>query len=533
MKLLVFAHVPPPQSGQSHAVQLMLNSFGGDRRRQKPKDTGKSPNRPAIECYHVNARSSGIPEDNGAFRGGGFFLVLFHCLQAIWCRFRYGATHFYYVPASGNPVALRRDWLVMLICRPFFERIIFHWHAAGLAKWLETAVSIHTRSFTYQRMKDGDLSIVLSEFNRRDAEKLTARRIAVVNGGMPDPCPQFEQEILPRRRARAALFKKILAGDSTPANGSEATVNVLFPGHCTREKGVFDAVEGVALANERLAAEKNRLRFRLTLMDASASGAEAGELHELIHRRGLQNAVEFSGFVPAERRGQALAAADLLCYPTCDGAENQPGHLIEAMAFGLPIVTTRWRSLPDMLPENYSGLVDPKSPGQIAGALIRIATADLAGPLRDTFVRRFTLERHLAGMVEAIRSVESPESTPPLKPCPRRYRPAGINSSKFGFGTTTPALPSTLKLALTILAENPSRKTGLSTLFHEFVSHSLVLFPDVSWLIFAGPNQDWNITGPRVELVRDFPANDRLNRRLFADHFRVPVAARKRGARKK
>jgi glycosyltransferase involved in cell wall biosynthesis len=58
----------------------------------------------------------------------------------------------------------------------------------------------------------------------------------------------------------------------------------------------------------------------------------------------------------------------------------------------------------------------------------------------------------------------------------------------------------------------------------------LALFPDVSWLIFAGPNQDWKVTDPRVELVRDFPANDHLNRRLFADHFRVPVVARKRGA---
>jgi glycosyltransferase involved in cell wall biosynthesis len=286
----------------------------------------------------------------------------------------------------------------------------------------------------------------------------------------------------------------------------------------------------VALANERLAAEKSRLRFRLNLMGGSASGAEERELREWIHRRGLQNAVEFSGSVPAERRLQALADADVLCYPACHGAVNQPGHLIEAMAFGLPIVTARRRSLPDMLPENYPGLVDPGSPEQIAGALLRLAAAELAGPLRETFVRRFTWERHFTGMVEAIRSVESPESTPPLKPCPRKFRPAGINSSKFGFGTATAALPPTLKLALTILAENPSRKTGLSTLFHEFVSHSLRLFPNVSWLVFAGPNQEWNITDPRVELVRDFPANDHLNRRLFADHFRVPVAARKRGA---
>jgi glycosyltransferase involved in cell wall biosynthesis len=93
-----------------------------------------------------------------------------------------------------------------------------------------------------------------------------------------------------------------------------------------------------------------------------------------------------------------------------------------------------------------------------------------------------------------------------------------------------PVPPKTLKLALTILAENPSRKTGLTSMFHELVSRSLNLFPDVSWLIFAGPNQDWQVLDPRVEVVREFPANDRLARRLLADHFQVPRVARRRGA---
>jgi len=87
-----------------------------------------------------------------------------------------------------------------------------------------------------------------------------------------------------------------------------------------------------------------------------------------------------------------------------------------------------------------------------------------------------------------------------------------------------------MKIALTILSENPLHKTGLTSLFHELVLRGLKLFPDVSWLIFAGPNQDWNVTDSRVELVHDFPANDRLNRRLIADHFQVSPAARSRSA---
>src|SRR5215203_1019122 len=86
-----------------------------------------------------------------------------------------------------------------------------------------------------------------------------------------------------------------------------------------------------------------------------------------------------------------------------------------------------------------------------------------------------------------------------------------------------------MKLSLSMLCENPRRKTGLTTLFHEFVGWSLKLFPDLEWLIFAGPDQEWSITDRRLEINRQFPANDQLNRRLWADHFQVPVVARQRG----
>ena len=406
MKLLVFAHVPPPYHGQSYEVERLLNGYGGNHRKRKQRKSTAPANPFGIECYHVNARYSKTLEDVGEFQGMKIFLILIYCLQAIWCRFRYGVVTLYYVPAPGKNFALYRDWLVMLMCRPFYKRVVFHWLAGGMAKWLETTVSIRTRSITYGRMRDADLSIVLSEFNRRDAEKLTPRRVIAVAGGITDPCPQFETEILPFRRARIAARNKIPSGDFQGADERAKIVNVLFLAHCTREKGAFDAIEGVALANEALSAEKSPLRFRLTLAGAFASDEEEKELRELVDRPDLRGSAEILGFVSTERKRDALRNADIFCFPTYYLAESQPSNLIEALAFGVPVVTTRWRAIPEMLPTGYPGLVDPKSPGQIADALRRLAVMDLARPLREIFLRRFTVEQHLAGMAAAIRSVE-------------------------------------------------------------------------------------------------------------------------------
>ena len=87
-----------------------------------------------------------------------------------------------------------------------------------------------------------------------------------------------------------------------------------------------------------------------------------------------------------------------------------------------------------------------------------------------------------------------------------------------------------VKLALSALCENPGRRTGLSTLFPEFVAHARRLFPDVSWLVFAGRDAPWPGSDACVEVCRDFASNERPLRRLLDDHLKVAPEARRRGA---
>ncbi len=433
MKLLVFAHVPPPYHGQSYAVNLMLDSFGGDHRRHKSKSNGESSNRFGIECYHVNAQFSRGLEDIGEFRSIKLVQLFIYCLEAIWCRFRYGVTNFYYVPAPGKHIALYRDWLVMLICRPFFERIILHWHAAGLAKWLETSVQIRTRAITYRLFKPVDLSIVLSKSNFADAEKLLSRHICVVSNGIPDPCPDFAQSVLPRRKARFAARAKLLKGESL--NSSELAhagddpqiVRVLFLAHCMKEKGLFDTLTGVALANAHLSRVNSPIRVRLTVAGEFVNLSDQTEFYTRIAQPDLQiesgrtakSCVTYIGFAKDEYKRRVFTESDCFCFPTYYHAESFGLVAVEAMAFGLPVVTTRWRSLPEILPSGYPGLVAIKSPDQIADALLTMMMQQNGEYLRENFLNRFTLQHYLTNLAEAIHGVENAGQTPLLKPAPQ------------------------------------------------------------------------------------------------------------------
>lgn len=412
MRLLVFAHTPPPHHGQSYAVHNMLKSFGGDRRKRWQR--AAAANGYGIECYHVNARFSESLEDIGKLRIGKMLLLLFYCLQAIWCRLRYGVTNFYYVPAPGKLVALQRDWLVMLICRPFFKNVILHWHAAGLAKWLETAVQIRTRAITYRAFRQPELSIVISNYNVADAEKLLSQRISHVDYGIPDLCPDFETTILPRRQARFIARAKLLAREALSpkeienAGRDPQVVKVLYLAHYMREKGLFAAAQAVVLANRILKARNTSVQMKLMAAGSFVTDEEKLEFDRLSRDPEFAAAVECLGFISGPKKENALREADLFCFPTRYAAENQPITLIEAMAFGLPIVTTRWRSLPAMFPPGYPGLVTSQSPELIAAALLDLMARETGEGLRPHFLKRFTLECHLSALARAIHSVEQP-----------------------------------------------------------------------------------------------------------------------------
>ena len=412
MKLLVFAHTPPPHHGQSYMVQLMLEGFGGDQRRK----TGGENNHFGIECYHVNARFSQSLEDIGEFQGVKIFLIFWFCAQAIWCRFRYGVENFYYVPAPGKRVALYRDWLVMLLCRPFFKRTILHWQAAGLAKWLETCVETRSRAMTYRLFKPVDLSIILSHYNLADAAKLLSKHIALVNNCASDQCPDFIETVLPRRRARHAariqlLASQPLANTNGPVGDRPEIVKVLFLAHCSREKGLFDAMDGIVIANRKLAERGALLRIKLSIAGGFVDKREKAEFDRRLANPEYSSAVEYLGFIYGEKKYGTLREADALCFPSFYLGENQPVSLIEAMSFGLPIVTTRWRSLPEMLPPDYPGLVAPQSPHEVAVTLLHLISSESGERLRENYLAHFTLERYLSGLAQAICSLED-ESKP-------------------------------------------------------------------------------------------------------------------------
>lgn len=407
VKLLILAHVPPPHHGQSFMVQQLLDALGGDVRRAGPGGSGSG-----ICCYHVDARYSKTSSDVGQTRWGKPLLALKYGLEAILCRWRHGVTTLYYIPAFPAVLPVIRDWVVLTMCRPFFKQIVFHWHTADLAEWLDGVAPGWVRWLSRWLYPRPDLSIVLRPFNRKDAVGFRSRRIEVVPNGIPDPCPGYDLEVLPRRRARVRVRRQLLAGqepdpgDLAAAGEDVRTFHVTFLSLCYSGKGLFDTVEAVALAARRL--RGGPLRVRLTVAGAFWLEPEKVQFEARVREPDLQDEsgplVEYRGFVGGADKHRLFVESDCLCFPT-RMAESFGLVLLEAMAFGLPIVTTQWRDIPEMLPPDVPGVVAPNSPEQIAAALVSYMGQDPDPRLRPHFLAHYTDAAFAENMKRVLRTL--------------------------------------------------------------------------------------------------------------------------------
>src|SRR6185436_17832121 len=93
-------------------------------------------------------------------------------------------------------------------------------------------------------------------------------------------------------------------------------------------------------------------------------------------------AVLYHGFVSGAEKERLFRECDALCFPTYYEAESFGLVLLEAMAFGLPVIATRWRMIPEVLPKDYP-LIEPRSPEQIVLAIKRLLTSEEGLRLRD------------------------------------------------------------------------------------------------------------------------------------------------------
>jgi glycosyltransferase involved in cell wall biosynthesis len=167
-----------------------------------------------------------------------------------------------------------------------------------------------------------------------------------------------------------------------------APLRLLYIGRLSREKGLFEAMNGLRFAHS----QGSKARWFI-----AGSGPDEMALRQFAKDLRLSEDVIFVGPAFGAAKMALLNDADVLVLPSY--AEGLPYALLEAMAAGMPAITTRVGAIPDVVVDGLHGLFVPLKDSHAIGEAIlhlddnRPLLADMRVACRQRIVSGYTVDR--------------------------------------------------------------------------------------------------------------------------------------------
>lgn len=236
----------------------------------------------------------------------------------------YNIVHIHFSTSSSA----KRKYLFFKIAKLLRKKTIIHLHCGSQIAEIWSSI--------YQTMfEQCDVSFVLSESLKTKVEERigSSDRIQV----MYNPCPII------------------------PSSKYEKRNHILFSGHLIPDKGYKDLIR--AFANVAI----NHPDWKLVF----AGNKEVEVARHLSEELGIGNQVELLGWVGGEQKHRAYSEAKVLCLPSY--AEGFPMSVLDAWAYGLPVIATPVGGIPDVAVDGENMLLfNPGDVDALAMQLERI-----------------------------------------------------------------------------------------------------------------------------------------------------------------
>jgi len=188
-----------------------------------------------------------------------------------------------------------------------------------------------------------------------------------------DYAAKFLRERFPDRADRIhRIYNGLNLAEFRRADFSTAPPAIVAIGRLIDKKGFPDLIHACRLLKDR------GKSFRCEIIGA---GPLEKELRAQIDRLELQNCVELLGAKPQHEIAEHLAAATVFVLPSVigpdGGMDNLPTVIMEAMATGLPVISTAIGGIPEMVVENETGVLAPAGDAGALAHAIEKVIADL------------------------------------------------------------------------------------------------------------------------------------------------------------
>ena len=329
LRILVSGHLPPPMGGVATYYQSLLNS-------SLPQQVDF--------CFVETSSQRRTLSQSGLFTFSNLISAITDCgrfTKAV-IKHRPQLTHI----GTAFGLSYVKHSVCVLIARLFGSRVLLHPHCGFSALYTNQPRWWQWFFRRIIRFTNGVVTLS-SEWNQL---------ITIV----PGCAVYYLPNAIDLTAYRTATLKRRVVEQNPPL------LKVLYLGYLGKAKGSFDLVEA---AKEILA--KN-IPVKIDLVGEELAKGEVERLKKQIDQTGLGNVVSLHPPVIGSKKIEMLLEADIFIYPSyCEG---MPIAVIEAMASGLPIISTRVGGLPDLVKDGINGiLVEAGHPDQLVRAILYLS----------------------------------------------------------------------------------------------------------------------------------------------------------------
>lgn len=176
--------------------------------------------------------------------------------------------------------------------------------------------------------------------------------------------------------------------------------DVVYLGLLSRNKGIIEYLDAIAEIDD-----KRDFEYRFKFFGPEGDVDLVAE----IGQRGLGSRVVYGGFLDAEQRAKQLSRSCILVLPS--HFEVFPMCVIEAMAYGIPVVSTDVGSVSDAITDGDNGvLVGPSDSVALADAVsgllahreTRLSMSEAAYAIASS---RYSMESHVRKLLDIYRDI--------------------------------------------------------------------------------------------------------------------------------
>lgn len=367
-KLLCILHLSPPYHGAAKVGDFIFES-----------ETLKE----NFECRFIPIRSSESIGDIGKVNLKKFWLVAMLFFRVLWALIVFRPDKIYFT-ASIKSVAFYRDLLVSLLWKMYgFLRkseVYYHYHTKGI----DTFVSASPRNLRLTRFfLQGVNLILLSPLLEKDVRKVqTYRSISFLPNGIEDPLGQEDFSVYVSEKYRQV-----------------EQMEVLYLAHMMKDKGYDEVLE--------LARQIKGENIHFHFAGSWQSSEDEVDFEAFVHEHGLEDSVTYHGFVSGKQKAALFKKAHLLAYPSKNDAF--PLTLLEALAYGVPVIAAPEGSIPYILDEKC-GIIFKESSElyeTLQLAKTKLVNEDTARYCRKRFEDHFTLKQFELNLIKILKKEEN------------------------------------------------------------------------------------------------------------------------------